>query len=329
MSDRRRTPHETPGIPRACEDAERAFSECGLTEREMDAARSVLAGMTAEEAAREMGVEASTVGGFRQRAYQKLGVEDGRELTRRHGTPEERDQVEKARRTAEYRAALGGRGLTDTQVNVLARSAAGLPTAKIAQELHVAPGTVGCARSNGYRILGVHSRDELVSMLEAERAGRERRIRRGKRLALGCMATVLAVAVILSLAGAILPFDATREFLSGEANGMRSVNGVLYAVNENDRTFGSIERADLPMPWEEIPQLGDDSELLTELLNCLPDLIATTSTSEDSYGDPGYVSKVDFLVGRSVSNDDDRITIYDASGRWPVGSIEIKRFTPR
>lgn len=325
MSDQRRSTHETPGIPHASDEAERSFSEHGLTEREVDAARSVLAGMTAEMAAREMGIEASTVGGFRQRAYHKLGVEDGRELVRRYGPHGDKDADELANDIEGFRSALVNRGLTDTQLDVLARAAAGVPTTEIARELHVAPGTVGCARSNGYRLLGVRSREELLSMLEGERTERERGQRRGKRLALGCMVTVIAVAALLALAGAFLPVDAIGEFLSGEAVGMRSVNGVLYAINENDQTFGSIERANLLEPWDEF--LEHPSVTESDMRECLPDLIATTSTSSNSYGQPGYVRKEDFLSG--TRSPDGYVVVWEANGRREMGSIQIGRFTPR
>lgn len=325
MSDQRRSTHEAPGIPHASDEAERSFSEHGLTEREVDAARSVLAGMTAEMAAREMGIEASTVGGFRQRAYHKLSMEDGRELVRRYGPHGDKDADELADDIEGFRSALVNRGLTDTQLDVLARAAAGVPTTEIARELHVAPGTVGCARSNGYRLLGVRSREELLSMLEGERTERERRQRRGKRLALGCMVTVIAVAALLALAGTFLPVDAIGEFLSGEAVGMRSVNGVLYAINENDQTFGSIERANLPEPWDEF--LEHPSVTESDMRECLPDLIATTSTSSNSYGQPGYVRKEDFLSG--TRSPDGYVIVWEANGRREMGSIQIGRFTPR
>lgn len=325
MSDQRRSTHEAPGIPHASDEAERSFSEHGLTEREVDAARSVLAGMTAEMAAREMGIEASTVGGFRQRAYHKLGMEDGRELVRRYGPHGDKDANELANDIEGFRSSLVNRGLTDTQLDVLARAAAGVPTSEIARELHVAPGTVGCARSNGYRLLGVRSREELLSMLEGERTERERRQRRGKRLALGCMVTVIAVSALLALAGAFLPVDSIGEFLSGEAVGMRSVNGVLYAVNENDQTFGSIERANLPEPWDEF--LEHPSVTESDMRECLPDLIATTSTSSNSYGQPGYVRKEDFLSG--TRSPDGYVIVWEANGRREMGSIQNGKFTPR
>lgn len=325
MSDQRRSTHETPGIPHASDEAERSFSEHGLTEREVDAARSVLAGMTAEMAAREMGIEASTVGGFRQRAYHKLGVEDGRELVRRYGPHGDKDVNELANNIEGFRSALENRGLSDTQLDVLARAAAGVPTTEIARGLHVAPGTVGCARSNGYRLLGVRSREELLSMLEGERTERERRQRRGKRLALGCMVTVIAVSALLALAGAFLPVDSIGEFLSGEAVGMRSVNGALYAINENNQTFGSIERASLPEPWDEF--LEHPSVTESDMRKCLPDLIATTSTSSNSYGQPGYVRKEDFLSG--TRSPDGYVIVWEANGRREMGTIQIGKFTAR
>lgn len=64
-------------VATASHEAERDFRE-----REAEAARSALAGMTAAAAAREMGISASTVGSLRQRAYQKLGVSGAAELVR-------------------------------------------------------------------------------------------------------------------------------------------------------------------------------------------------------------------------------------------------------
>lgn len=57
----------TPGF-------EQLLSEAGLSEREAEALRTVAQGLTAEEAARLMGVTPSTVGTYRQRGYKKLGV---------------------------------------------------------------------------------------------------------------------------------------------------------------------------------------------------------------------------------------------------------------
>ena len=162
-------------------------------------------------------------------------------------------------------------------------------------------------------------------MLEGECAERERRQRRGKRLALGCMVTVIAVAALLAIAETFLPVDAIREFLSGEAVGMRSVNGVLYAINENDQTFGSIERANLPEPWDEF--LEHPSVTESDMRECLPDLIATTSTSWNTYGEAGYIRKEDFLSG--ARSPDGYVIVWEANGRREMGSIQIGKFTAR
>lgn len=61
-------------IPRGPEDFEQLLSNAGLSERETQAIRSAALSMTANEAARLMGVSPSTVGSYRQRAYPKLGV---------------------------------------------------------------------------------------------------------------------------------------------------------------------------------------------------------------------------------------------------------------
>lgn len=61
-------------IPRGPERFENLLHEARLSDREADAVRTVVLGMTANEAAPLIGVSASTVGSYRQRAYQKLGV---------------------------------------------------------------------------------------------------------------------------------------------------------------------------------------------------------------------------------------------------------------
>lgn len=63
-----------PSISRGPSSFEDLLQNAGLSEREADAVRTVAMGLTAAEAAPLMGVEASTVGSYRQRAYQKLGV---------------------------------------------------------------------------------------------------------------------------------------------------------------------------------------------------------------------------------------------------------------
>lgn len=150
-------------IPAAPPEAERLFDEGGLTDRERDAARSVLAGMTAREAAGRMGVSASTVGSLRQRSYHKLNVHGAAELVERFGAPDSGAAWLGA--GDDTRSALLSNGLSETQADVLLRVASGKSSAQISDELGIAPGTVSSARAMGYRLLGVHSREELVERL--------------------------------------------------------------------------------------------------------------------------------------------------------------------
>lgn len=179
-------------IPVASPEAEKEFDTRALTERERDAVRSVLAGMTAEVAASEMGVSASTVGSFRQHAYQKLGISSARELKDRYA-PAAQAEVDGAALTA-----LLGHGLSNTQAEVLARIAAGRSTAQIAEELHLAAGSVSAARAAGYRLLGIHSRTELAHLLE-EGAGASTG-RKAPWAVLVCAAVALVVVAVFALA---------------------------------------------------------------------------------------------------------------------------------
>ena len=61
-------------VPRGPKPFEDLLESVGLSEREADAVRTVVLGLTAAEAASLIGVGGSTVGSYRQRAYQKLGV---------------------------------------------------------------------------------------------------------------------------------------------------------------------------------------------------------------------------------------------------------------
>ena len=183
-------------IPQAREDAERAFVEHGLTERERDAARSVLAGMTATDAASVMGIDSETVASYRRRAYHKLGVEGSRGLVDRLGKRDDADATD-------WRPALLAHGLSETQAEALARVAAGRTSSEIAKELNLAAGTVSSARANGYRLLGVHSREEMVATLKASEKGertleRAPRRRRASRLAAACVATAALLAVAIA-----------------------------------------------------------------------------------------------------------------------------------
>ncbi|MBM6817461.1 hypothetical protein H6A23_09935 [Olsenella uli] len=181
-------------IPTASQAAERDFRERGLTEREAEAARSALAGMTAAAAALEMGIGASTVGSLCQRAYQKLGVSGAAGLVSKYAEKSaDKDAGEK-----DWRPALRARGLSETQASVLSLACSGRSTAQIAGKLHLAEGTVRAARATGYRMLGVHSREELAALLEREAAAPRRR--RAARLAAACLAAAMVVAVAVAAA---------------------------------------------------------------------------------------------------------------------------------
>lgn len=181
-------------IPTASHEAERDFRERGLTEREADAARSALTGMTAAAAAREMGVSSSTVGSLRQRAYRKLSVGGAAELARKYAD----NCIEKDADEKDWRPALRAHGLSETQASVLSLACSGRSTARIADELHLAEGTVRAARATGYRMLGVHSREELAALLEREAVAPRRA--RAARLAAACLAAAMVVAVAVTVA---------------------------------------------------------------------------------------------------------------------------------
>lgn len=181
-------------VATASHEAERDFRERGLTEREADAARSALAGMTAAAAAREMGISASTVGSLRQRAYQKLGVSGAAELVRKYAEK----SADKNAGEKDWRPTLHSHGLSETQASVLSLACSGRSTAQIADELHLAEGTVRAARATGYRMLGVHSREELADLLEREAAAPRRR--RAARLAAAFLAAAMVIAVAVTAA---------------------------------------------------------------------------------------------------------------------------------
>lgn len=180
-------------IPTASQDAERDFRERGLTGREAEAARSALAGMAAAAAALEMGVSSSTVGSLRQRAYRKLGVSGASGLVGKYAEK----GVDKDAGEKDWRPTLRARGLSETQASVLSLACSGRSTAQIAEELHLAEGTVRAARATGYRMLGVHSREELAALLEREAAAPRRR--RAARLAAACLAAAMVVAVAVTV----------------------------------------------------------------------------------------------------------------------------------
>lgn len=159
-----------PSEPTPPAEAERAFEEAGLSAREREAARDVLAGATAEGSARRLGVSASTVASYRRRACEKLGCEGVRELRERFSP----DEPATSLIAPDAPDVLRELGLGETEARVLALVAAGRSTAQVAEELSVAPGTVSAARAHGYRLLGIHAREELASALSPEGLGRLR-----------------------------------------------------------------------------------------------------------------------------------------------------------
>ena len=69
-------------VPRGPKLFEDLLESAGLSEREADAVRTVVLDLTADEAGSLIGVSGSTVGSYRQRAYQKLGIATKSEFLR-------------------------------------------------------------------------------------------------------------------------------------------------------------------------------------------------------------------------------------------------------
>ena len=67
---------------------------------------------------------------------------------------------------------LRGRGAGEMQAQALLRIAQGGTAAQIAEELHIARGTVNAYRARGYQLLGVHSARELTQLLARDTGGR-------------------------------------------------------------------------------------------------------------------------------------------------------------
>lgn len=63
---------------------------------------------------------------------------------------------------------LLGRGLNETQAQVIARIAQEQTVSRICDELCVSEGTVNSVRFHAYRALHVHSREELVGLLQQD-----------------------------------------------------------------------------------------------------------------------------------------------------------------
>jgi len=64
------------------------------------------------------------------------------------------------------------RGLSETQVAVLAAIYEGKTSREIQSALVLSRGAVNSARRDGYRTMGVHSADELRRVIDASRAAR-------------------------------------------------------------------------------------------------------------------------------------------------------------
>lgn len=280
---------------RESEAVERAFDEASLTDREKDAARSLLQGMTAQEAADIMGVSPSSVGSYRKRAYEKLGVGSGRELVSLHRA------WPVAEVNVDVNEKLRERGLNETQASVCSLIAAGRTTAEIASELGIAAGTVNSARAYGYKLLGIHSREELVELLKG-RGGRETEPATGssgKRLW-----TILAVVAIV-LVGAIALLQAIVPSASnGPIGSLTAPRGtdatpftakaedgtILFGVNENGQRFGRRD-------W------------VTAYLGGIADLYA----AEGENGEKGFAPQ----------NAEPGSPLYDMDGRTELGTFSL------
>lgn len=280
---------------RESEAVERAFDEASLTDREKDAARSLLQGMTAQEAADIMGVSPSSVGSYRKRAYGKLGVGSGRELVSLHRA------WPVAEGNVDVNEKLRERGLNETQASVCSLIAAGRTTAEIASELGIAAGTVNSARAYGYKLLGIHSREELVELLKG-RGGRETEPATGssgKRLW-----AILAVVAIV-LVGAIALLQAIAPSASnGPVGSLAAARGtdttpftakaedgtILFGVNENGQRFGRRD-------W------------VTAYLGGIADLYA----AEGENGEKGFAPQ----------NAEPGSPLYDMDGRTELGTFSL------
>lgn len=280
---------------RESEAVERAFDEASLTDREKDAARSLLQGMTAQEAADIMGVSPSSVGSYRKRAYEKLGVGSGRELVSLHRA------WSVAEVNVDVNEKLRERGLNETQASVCSLIAAGRTTAEIASELGIAAGTVNSARAYGYKLLGIHSREELVELLKG-RGGRETEPAMGssgKRLwaILAVVAIVLvgAIALLQAIApsasnGPVASLAAARGTDTTPFTAKAEDGTILFGVNENGQRFGRRD-------W------------VTAYLGGIADLYA----AEGENGEKGFAPQ----------NAEPGSPLYDMDGRTELGTFSL------
>lgn len=285
-------------ISRESDAAERAFDEKALTDREKDAVRSLLQGMTAQSAAEAMGVSPSSVGSYRSRAYEKLGVASGRELIA---------LLQARSESSSFKERLRDKGLSETQASVCSLIAEGKTTSEIAADLGVAAGTVNSARAYGYQLLHIHSREELVELLKDEGQSDERGgagiVQTGaerKRWAFLAAAVVLAAVAVIVLWQAGTPPSATGGSGRSDAVAQRTDSvpftatagdgTVLFGVNESGQRFGRRD-------W------------VTAYLGGIADLYA----AEGENGEKGYASQ----------NAEPGSPLYDMDGQTKLGKFSL------
>lgn len=256
------------------------FEQAGLTPREADSAASALAGLTAEEAARKMGISSSSVGNYRARAYRKLGVRNSRELIDRFGESRRSEAPQ-----PQPRARLTALSLNESQVNVAECILAGLSTREIAAKLSIAEGTVNSNRSRIYATLGIHSRDELAQLVTQPDDSR--------KTGNGMARRILCAAALALICGALL-FGAWR------LTHTRFINDVPFSVNAAGKSYGNYSKAQIP-----------DGVTGKSILGYCPDLIEVTASN----GKQGYVNAEEVIFGSTTPT-----PVYDATGLHIIGS---------
>lgn len=295
-------------FPPYSDESEKAFADTGLSSREKDALRSALSGITADKAARPMGISPSTVGNYRARAYEKLGLSNRAELLARFKLSEE-EQANGLDINA-ARTAFQNVGLNATQTEVLSRISAGCSTADIANSLALSEGTVCSARARGYQLLGVHSKEELRRWLDRTSSRNSkngfspdadssvetpapqipRRPRSARTIFSFGIACSLAVASIL--AGCLYASEALST--------SQDRHGVRFPLNENGMTYGTISQV-----------AHADAKSTNELLSYYPDLIE----AEGIGGVRGYAKATD-LIGPDPGHG--LVPVYSLDGKTVV-----------
>ncbi len=284
-------------ISREPDAVERTFDKAALTDRERDSARSLLQGMSAQVAAEAMGVSPSSVGSYRSRAYEKLGVGSGRELIALRESLSEPMGIEG------LKGRLREKGLGETQANVCALIAAGKTTSEIASELGIATGTVNSARAYGYRLLHVHSREELVELLKKDgRDGAEPMpdgTRKRRWVFVGAAAALAVVVLsVLGCMGVLVTDLSASQGVQAVTRGADAVpftavsddGTALFGVNESGQRFGRRD-------W------------VAAFMGGIADLYA----AEGEGGETGYAPQ-DAKPGSPL---------YDADGKTEVGTFSL------